>query len=108
LRSVVAQESIEVGDDDVDAEIRSLAEQTGEKPEKVRRDLEQRGVLEAVRSDLARGKALTFLIDHAEVVDHDGNPVDLTIQPVTEPDGDSADTAAEVQTTEAPEEEPTA
>ena len=37
-------------------------------------DLDRRGVLEAVRSDIARGKALEFLIDHAEVVDADGNP----------------------------------
>ena len=36
-------------------------------------------VIEAVRSDIARGKALAFLMDHAEVVDADGNTVDLSL-----------------------------
>jgi trigger factor len=79
LRSVVAQEEIEATDEELDAEIDRLAERMGEKPDRVRRDLGKRGVLEAVRSDIARGKALEFLIDHAAVVDHDGNPVDLTL-----------------------------
>ena len=52
----------------------------------MRKDLERRGVVEAVRSDLERGKALAFLIDHATVVDEDGNPVDLSPEPaVAEP-----------------------
>ena len=51
----------------------------GEKPARVRRDLDKQGVLEAVRSDIARGKALEFLIDHATVVDQEGNPIDLTL-----------------------------
>jgi trigger factor len=77
LRAVALQEAIEVSDDDVDAEITRLAERLGEKPAKVRKDLERRGVTQAVRSDLERGKALTFLIDHATVVDEEGNPVDF-------------------------------
>jgi hypothetical protein len=44
----------------------------------VRKDLERRGVVQAVRSDLERSKALSFLIDHATVVDEEGNPVDLS------------------------------
>ena len=58
LRAVVAQEEIEATDEELDAEIDRLAERLGEKPDRVRRDLDQRGVLEAVRSDIARGKAL--------------------------------------------------
>ncbi len=78
LRAVVAQEGIEVSDEDVDAEIDQIAERLGEKPAKVRKDLERRGVVQAVRSELERGKALSFLIEHATVVDEDGNPVDLS------------------------------
>jgi trigger factor len=81
LRAVVAQEAIEATDEELDAEIARLAERVGQKPEKVRRDLGKRGALEAVRSDLARGKALQFLVDHATAVDEDGNPVDLTLPP---------------------------
>ncbi len=79
LRSVVAQEGIEATDADVDAEIARLAERAEETPAKVRREFEQRGTLEAVRSDIARGKALQFMVDHATVVDESGTPVDLSL-----------------------------
>lgn len=79
LRAVVAQEAIEASDDDLSAEITRIAERMEEKPEKVRRDLEQRSLIEAVRSDIARGTALRFLVDHATVVDESGSPVDLTV-----------------------------
>ena len=77
-------------DDEVDAEVERLAERLEQKVEKVRRDLERRGVLETVRSDLARGKALEFLIDHATVVDEEGNVIDLTV-PDEPPSSDAAD-----------------
>ena len=79
LRAVVAQDGIEATDAEVDAEIARLAERFEEKPAKVRKDLEQRGALEAVRSDLARGKAVEYLVDHATVLDESGNPVDLVL-----------------------------
>jgi len=79
LRAVVAQEGIEATDAEVDAEVARLAERFEEKPAKVRKDLEQRGALEAVRSDLARGKAVEYLVDHATVLDESGNPVDLVL-----------------------------
>ena len=79
LRAVVAQEAIEASEEEVDAEVDRLAERLEQKPEKVRRDLERRGVLETVRSDIARGKALEFLIDHATVVDEEGNVIDIAL-----------------------------
>jgi trigger factor len=79
LRAVIAQEEIAATDDEVDAEVERIAEQVKQKPDKVRKDLERRGAIEAVRSDIARGKALAFLMDHAELVDTDGNPVDLSL-----------------------------
>ena len=103
LRAVIAQEEIAATDDELDAEVERIAQQMGEKPAKVRKDLDKRGVTEAVRSDIARGKALAFLMDHAEVVDADGNTVDLSLpQPesegaepeapdTTEPEGTSSD-----------------
>jgi trigger factor len=86
LRAVVAQEAISATDDEVDAEIARIAERVGEKPEKVRRDLDRGGAIEAVRSDIARGKALQYLVDHAAVVDESANPVDLSL-----PGGQAAD-----------------
>ena len=79
LRAVVVQEAIEASDADVDAEVARLAERAKEKPERLRRDLERRGVLEAVRSEIARGKALEFLVEHASIVNEAGDAIDLTL-----------------------------
>lgn len=92
LRAVVRAEGVEASDEEVDAEVARLAERAGVKPDRARRDLERGGGLEAVRSDIARGKALQFLVDHAVVVDEAGNPLDLTLPDVaatgdTEPVG---------------------
>jgi len=101
LRAVIVQEAIEASEDELTAEIERVAEQFDEKPAQVRKDLERRGVLEAVRSDIARSKALQFLVDHAEVVDANGNAVDLTLPDPPQ----SSDEAADVNQNE-PEEEP--
>jgi trigger factor len=79
LRAVAAQENIHATDEELEQEIERIAERLEEKPAKVRRDLERRGIVEAVRSDIARGKALRFLVDHAHVVDEAGNPLDLKV-----------------------------
>ena len=116
LRAVITQEEIAATDEELDAEVERIAQQMEEKPAKVRKDLERRGVIEAVRSDIARGKALAFLMDHAEVVDADGNTVDLSLpQPPDtenvadgaepeESEGDSSDgpVTAESETEEEP------
>jgi trigger factor len=101
LRAVVAQEEIAATDTEVDAEIERLAERLEQKPEKVRRDLERRGVLETVRSDIARGKALEFLIEHATVVDEEGNVIDISLPQElatdTANDDDATDTEPSAQ-----------
>ena len=78
LRAVVAAEQIVAGDDEVDAEIARLAERTGRKPAQLRKEIERAQGLQAVRSELSRGKALQFLVDHATVVDEEGRPVDIS------------------------------
>jgi trigger factor len=79
LRAVVAQEAIEASDEELDEEVARLAERMGQKVDRVRRDLEKQGAVEAVRSDIARGKALQFLVDHSTVVDENGEVLDLTL-----------------------------
>ena len=107
LRAVVAQEEIEASDDDVAVEIGRLAERLEAKPDRVRKDLERRGAIEALRSDLARGKALRFLVDHADVVDEDGNPVDLTLPEIDEHnEDDTEDNVVSEATPEETHEEP--
>ncbi len=103
LRSVVEQEAITADDAEVDDEVDRLAARLEQKPAKVRRDLERNGAIEALRSDLARGKAVRFLVDHAEVVDEEGNPVDLTLP---EPDLESeseTESESDTESTEAPD-----
>jgi trigger factor len=79
LRAVVAQEEIAASDEELDADVMRIAERAGQKPERVRRELERGGALEAVRSDIARGKALDFLVERTTVVDEEGNEIDLTV-----------------------------
>ena len=79
LRAVVAAEAIEVSDEEIDREVQRLAEQMREKPTRIRKDLERRGVLSAVRSDIARGKALQWVVDHAQVFDTNGVAIELTL-----------------------------
>jgi trigger factor len=103
LRAVVAQEEIEVTDDEVDAEVARLAERVGQKPEKLRREFVRTGALQTVRSDVARGKALQFLVEHATVVDEDGNEVSLDLSTETEVDAQSE--ASNEQTTDSVDEQ---
>jgi trigger factor len=79
LRAVIEAEGITADDDEVDAEIERLAQQIEQKPDRLRRELERGGQIEAVRSDVTRGKALEWLADHAEVVDEDGIVIDRSL-----------------------------
>ena len=95
LRAVVTAEEIVPSDDEVDAEIARLAERTGRKPAQLRKEIERGQGLQAVRSELSRGKALQFLVDHATVVDEEGKPVDISFPelapeaPAEEPEEES-------------------
>lgn len=80
LRAVVAAEKIEVSGDEIDEEIARLAERSKQKPAQLRKEIERGRGLEAVRSELSRGKALQLLVDHALVYDEEGNAIDLTDQ----------------------------
>jgi trigger factor len=95
LRSVVAAEQISAGDEEVEAEIARLAERSGRKPAQLRKEIERGQGLQAVRSELSRGKALQFLVDHATVVDEEGKPLDISFPepasaaPADEPEEES-------------------
>jgi trigger factor len=107
LRAVVAQEGIAATEEELEAEIARLAERMEEKPAKVRRDLDRRGLLEAVRSDIARGKALQLLVDRATVVDEQGNPLDLSLPEEERPPEESRKDP-DMPHDQQPEEEPQA
>lgn len=79
LRAVAEAEAIEVDDETFDAEIERIATQVGEKPAKVRKQLDRNDQLPLVRSDLRRRKALDWLLEHVEVVDPDGADIDRAL-----------------------------
>jgi trigger factor len=95
LRSVVAAEEITASDEEVEAEIARVAERSGRKPAQLRKEIERAQGLQAVRSELSRGKALQFLVDHATVVDEEGKPLDISFPepapeaPAEEPEEES-------------------
>jgi trigger factor len=76
LRAVADAEALEVDDEEVDAEIEALAARMRQKPEKVRRQLERNDQISAIRSDLRSRKALEWILEHVEIVDPDGQPID--------------------------------
>ncbi len=91
LRAIVIAEAVEVDDDELDVEIGKVAANAGEKPEKLRKQLEANGVLPMVKHDLAKAKALQWLIDNAEVVDEDGNAVDVAVLTAAAEDDDEGE-----------------
>jgi len=95
LRALADAENIEVTEEDIDAEIARLAEVLEQPAAQVRRTLVNDDRLPAVRSDLRKGKALAWLLEHVDVVDPEGKPIDradLQAQPPAGDDGDG-DTA---------------
>jgi trigger factor len=76
LRAVAELENMQVTDEDVTREIELLARQFQQDAETIRHDLEHADQMPAVRSDIRKAKAVRWLMDHVEIVDSDGNPVD--------------------------------
>jgi trigger factor len=76
LRALADAEEIEVTEEDIDEEIARLAEALEQPPAQVRRNLVNADQMPAVRSDLRKAKALAWLVEHVDVVDPEGQPID--------------------------------
>ncbi|HEX9682048.1 MAG TPA: trigger factor [Acidimicrobiales bacterium] len=76
LRALIVAEDLGVTDDELAEEIRTSAERGGIDPDELRARLEHDDRLPEVRSDLSKGKAVEWLIEHVTVVDPEGNEVD--------------------------------
>jgi trigger factor len=79
LRAVADAEGIEPTEEDIDTEIRRLAEAYKVKPAELQRRLERADQMPAVRSDWKKSKALEWLLEHVEIVDAEGHPIDRTL-----------------------------
>jgi trigger factor len=75
LRALVEAEELTLSDDELDAEIGTMAERMNTPATELRRQLDTAGRTGAVRSELRKGKALEWLLDHVELFDEDGNPM---------------------------------
>ena len=75
LRALVEAEELTLSDDELNAEITTMAERMGTSPADLRRQLDTAGRTGAVRSELRKGKALEWLLDHVDLFDEEGNPM---------------------------------
>jgi trigger factor len=86
LRALVEAEDVSLSDEELDAEVARMAERFGTTPVDLRRQLDTSGRTGAVRSELRKGKALEWLLDHVALMDEEGNPMsrdDLTLEDQT-------------------------
>ena len=73
LDAVAEARELEVSDEDVEERLRSLAQERGLAPERLRKSLSQRGLLDSLRADLRREKALEFLLSEAKIEEAAGS-----------------------------------
>ncbi len=76
LRAIAVAESLDVGDDELDAEYERIAVQVQQKPKQVKRAYEANDAVTDLVSQIRKNKALDWLIHHVEIVDPEGQPVD--------------------------------
>jgi trigger factor len=76
LRAVAEAEGLEVTEEDLTEELEKLAQRVDQTAAEVRLALEEGDQLPAVRSDLRKRKALDWLVEHVQIVDEDGTPID--------------------------------
>ena len=106
LRAIAEAQSLDPTDDEITAEIERLAAANGLPAATLRQNLERADQMPAVRSDIKRSKALEWLVDHVELVDPEGRPVDRALlTPEAIAAQASTDTAAETSAAETPDAE---
>ena len=91
LRALADAEGLEVTEEDIDTEIARLAEALEQPAAEVRRALVSGDRLPAVRSDLRKDKALAWLLEHVDVVDPEGKPIERAELQAPQAAGDDGD-----------------
>jgi trigger factor len=105
LRALADSEGLEVTDAELAVEISRLAEESDRSESEVARQVAEGGGLERLRSDIRSSKAVEWLLDHVEVVDEQGNPMDRALlmehqASSDEPRATTTDEAVDVETTD--------
>jgi len=76
LRAVAEAESMDVDEEDIEAEYARVAVRTGMKAKDVRRAYERNDAVWELSAQLRKSKAMDWLLHHIEVVDEAGQPLD--------------------------------
>jgi trigger factor len=76
LRAIAAAEDIQIGSDDLDVEYARIAVQVQQKPAQVRRAYEANDAVTDLVAQLRKSRALDWLLEHVEIVDAEGKPID--------------------------------
>ncbi|HLX78910.1 MAG TPA: trigger factor [Acidimicrobiales bacterium] len=79
LRALAVAENIEVDESELDEEVVHLAGHAKTTPAKMRSTIERGGGLAGLRSQIKSAKALRWLIEHVDIVDEEGNPVERSM-----------------------------
>ncbi len=79
LRALAEAEAIDVSDDDLVAEITTYAESLGQPVSAVAEQFAEGAALERLRSEIRNSKAAGWLVEHVEVVDEQGNPMERAL-----------------------------
>ena len=77
LDKLATQEELGVDQDELAAYVTEQAYRMGVPPDRLAKELSERGQLASVAADVLRGKALTLLAERASVTDEAGRPVDV-------------------------------
>lgn len=92
LRALADAEAMEATEEDVDNEIARLATSLERSAAEVRRNLVSADQMPAVRSDVRKAKALAWLMEHVDVVDPEGQPIDRSeLEPRATPDAEETE-----------------
>ncbi len=75
LRAIATAESLEVGDDDIEAEYTRIAMRANQKVNQVRKAYEKNDAVADLASEIRKSKALEWLLHRIEIVDPEGKPI---------------------------------
>jgi trigger factor len=111
LQKIAEVEKIEISDDDIEDEIRRMADQSGESPRRIRARLERDDLLEVLAAEMIERKALDLILDSAEYEDvpmeGDTQPTVSTVEAQAVP-GEMQDPTAEPESPPSEPSEPSA
>ena len=104
LRALADAEDLQVGEAELEEQLATSADRLKIDPSELRAQLDRNGRMGEVRSEQRKAKALTWLLDHVQLVDEEGNPAsrdELRVNLGDENSGDELEVSVESQEREA-------